>query len=539
MELFIRLFGDFLVFVYHCFDRIVINGYLSHLSRPEQVVYFFHHIVGVQCITKEVLAKRTKDYCTWVESYASKRKIPIEWAEKNVRKEDYVQTHLRRFKRQNKTGVYFIFKSMEQGPTFRSIPPRFATVDPNYRILKKHRSRYTHYYFYILDEALGPMVMRVGTFLPFQTTYYLNGHNYMEVELQKRGIRFRKEDNAFLSVSDPEALQDIANNLSPQLMKTRLAYWTFTLGPKFSQWERSQMNLDRFFAVTQIEYCRNFIFRRHFPIRKIFERSCELGLWQITVNKISQIFGIRITKAFKGKLHTTMEKLEHGRHTLRAYWKSSFVKQYEKFSTFLRQEVCSNNLKDFRFKKGLDNLSQVREEFSAITERFTGLQAQALNVHVDFPLFQRIALPVTAGTTKLAGIKIQDTRMIRLMEVLLHVGTQLSGWSMERIHRTILARYELNSESYTITQLRYDMRKMKAHGLVQRHGKQYSYRLTEKGVKVSLMFLFFHQRVCGPLANSLFRHRPDASFQPESRLEKAYHNADANIQKIIDLCHAA
>ena len=38
MELFTQLFGDVLAFVYHCFDRIVIYGYLSGLSRPEQVV---------------------------------------------------------------------------------------------------------------------------------------------------------------------------------------------------------------------------------------------------------------------------------------------------------------------------------------------------------------------------------------------------------------------------------------------------------------------------------------------------------------------
>jgi len=45
MELFTKLFGSLLVFVYHCFDRIVIHGYLSALSRPEQVVFFFRQIV--------------------------------------------------------------------------------------------------------------------------------------------------------------------------------------------------------------------------------------------------------------------------------------------------------------------------------------------------------------------------------------------------------------------------------------------------------------------------------------------------------------
>jgi len=34
MEIFTKLFGSLLVFVYHCFDRIVINGYLNGLSRP-------------------------------------------------------------------------------------------------------------------------------------------------------------------------------------------------------------------------------------------------------------------------------------------------------------------------------------------------------------------------------------------------------------------------------------------------------------------------------------------------------------------------
>ena len=47
MGTFMRLYGNLIVFVYHCFDRIVIRGYLSMLSRPENVVYFFHQVVGI------------------------------------------------------------------------------------------------------------------------------------------------------------------------------------------------------------------------------------------------------------------------------------------------------------------------------------------------------------------------------------------------------------------------------------------------------------------------------------------------------------
>jgi hypothetical protein len=157
---------------------------------------------------------------------------------------------------------------------------------------------------------------------------------------------------------------------------------------------------------------------------------------------------------------------------------------------------------------------------------------------VDFPLFQRMALPVMAGKTKIAGIKIHHTRMMRLMEVLLHGGTQLDGWRSADIHHVILKTFGLSAATYTLTQLRYDLRKMKAHGLLERIGRGYRYRLTDKGVKAALMFILFHKRVCGPLADSLFHHRPNETLKPTSKVETAYHNADHAIQKVVDLLAA-
>jgi hypothetical protein len=405
MDLFTRLFGDLLVFVYHCFDRIVINGYLSNLSRPEQVVYFFRQVLGIPVVSKEVLSKRTEDYKAWVEAYARNHGIPVEWAGKGVRKEDYVLPALRRMERKNAFGVYFIFRSMEQGRTFRISVPKYPTQDPNHRILAHQTSRFTHFYFYVRDEVLGPIVIRVASFFPFHATYYLNGHSFMERELTRGKVGFKKDDNAFLAVDDVAALQSAADCLSPAVIRKQLDYWTLIVGPKFSKKERSEMGLSRFYSIAQIEYCRNFIFKRHFPIHKIFERSCEIGLWRLTANRISEIFGVRLDKRLHGRLATVIDQIEHGHHVFRAYWKHAFLKQYEKFSRYLRNELCSNNLRDFGLKKGLDHLGAVRERFRTITDRFAGFQAQCLNVHVDFPLLQRIALPITAGSVRYPGIK--------------------------------------------------------------------------------------------------------------------------------------
>jgi hypothetical protein len=177
-----------------------------------------------------------------------------------------------------------------------------------------------------------------------------------------------------------------------------------------------------------------------------------------------------------------------------------FSGNMRKFSMFLRSELCSNNLYDFGLKKGLDHLDEVRQRFKTIISRFAGFQAQWLNVHTDFPLLQRIALPVTVGSVRHPGIKIHDTRIIRLLEVLLHAGTHVGGWTAREIHEAVLTTFQLSADAYGLNQLRYDLRKLKGHGLLERDGTRYAYFLTPKGVQVALLFLFFHKRLCGPLA---------------------------------------
>jgi hypothetical protein len=170
-----------------------------------------------------------------VEAFARNHSLPIEWAEKGVRKEKHVLPALRRMEKNKAFGVYFIFRSMEQGQTFRISLPKFPTKDPNHRILAQQRSRFTHYYFYIRDEALGPIIVRMASFFPFHATYWLNGHSFMERELARGNVGFKKDDNAFLATDDVAALQAAADRLSPAIIRKQLDYWTLILGPKFSK----------------------------------------------------------------------------------------------------------------------------------------------------------------------------------------------------------------------------------------------------------------------------------------------------------------
>jgi len=114
MESFHKLFGSLLAFVFHCFDRIVIQGYLPLLTRPEHIVHFFRYVQGIYPITREALARRTDDYQRWVEAFARNHRIPIQWPsdemkKKGIKKEDYVRSWGLSMERRRRFGVYFIF----------------------------------------------------------------------------------------------------------------------------------------------------------------------------------------------------------------------------------------------------------------------------------------------------------------------------------------------------------------------------------------------------------------------------------------------
>lgn len=120
------------------------------------------------------------------------------------------------------------------------------------------------------------------------------------------------------------------------------------------------------------------------------------------------------------------------------------------------------------------------------------------------------------GERRTAGIHVQDARMIRLLEVLLHAGSAVGGRSSLQIHEAILGRFEMSAVRYTLNSLRYDLRKLKGYGLLEREPGRYAYRLTERGQRVAILMMLFQQRLCGPVAGSHVQQRPNERYCPQS-----------------------
>jgi hypothetical protein len=528
------LLGYAVQFSYTAWDRIVLNGYLDRLQRPENISYFFREVVGVSAVTPEVLASRTAPYRAWVTRYAAAHAIPLVAAPQGQRKEDVVAPYYRRFKAAE--GMVAILTSTESGRTFVSYTPRYPPSggDPGYRLLHPARKRFLHYYFYVLDPVLGPMSVRVGTFLPFTLAVFLNGHSFLAQELTRLGVGFRKDDNAFLAVDDLAALEAAAERLTPRLLEQRCGYWVRQLAPRFTAAERAAVDLHYRYSVAQIELATDVIFRRSAPLKALFRRATELGILLGGADRTTHLFGRRITARYGGKLQTVLDRRNEGQPILRSYYGSSFVKQYEKGDRLLRTETCVNNTYDLGIGRRLDNLPALQERMLVTNTRYLDAQAEVLASTVDAGDLATLAQPVRVGARRVPGLKLEDDRVIRLLEGLLHPGTFVADWTTREVQARLLARHRLTEADYRLGQLRYDLGKLRAHGLVERLGTSRRYRLTARGLKLGVLLVKLRTRLLGPLASLVADEQPRRSPRHPSDVEAAFRQVDAALDHLCD-----
>jgi hypothetical protein len=120
---------------------------------------------------------------------------------------------------------------------------------------------------------------------------------------------------------------------------------------------------------------------------------------------------------------------------------------------------------------------------------------------VDGGALASLARPVIVGTRRVPGLKLEDDRVIRLREALLHPGTFVADWTTREVHARALARHRLTDSDYRLSRLCYDLGKLRAHGLVERLGTSHRYHLTARGLKLGVPLVKLRTRLLGPLAS--------------------------------------
>jgi len=444
--------------------------------------------------------------------------------------------------------VACVLTSLEQGRTFVSYTPfrKPPSGDAAYRLIKACRKQFQHYYWYVLDPIMGPMSVRVATYFPFNVTCYFNGHSFVAQELTRAGVRFRKADNAFLAAADVDALQSAADRLSVAVLQRRCNYWVRRLVPVFSPVERAALAPGYRYSMAQMELATDVVFKRSAPLNALFQRACELGVLVGGAERTTHLFGRRINRHYQGKLQTVLDQREAGHPVLRWYYQTSFAKQYTRgdrhADRILRTETCSNDTRHFGIGRRVENLPLLQEKLLATNTRCLALQAELLASTVDTGQLTALSQPTVVGQRRIPGLKIHDDRVIRLLETLLHPAAFAPDWTTRDLRTRILARHHLAEGDYRLSQLRYDLAKLRAKGLIERVGKSRRYRFTPLGLKLGVLLVKLRIRLLGPLITLVTQSTTSRASTHRLSANAAFHQVDVALDHLsatLGLKHAA
>ena len=103
---------------------------------------------------------------------------------------------------------------------------------------------------------------------------------------------------------------------------------------------------------------------------------------------------------------------------------------------------------------------------------------------------------------------------------------------------TVLGQCSLKQKDYTLHQIRYDLRKLRLHALIERIPHSHAYRFTQKGYKLALLLIQLRKRIYGPVAFGILRHRPVPQHQPDSAFERVYQKIDDDFDEALSLLAA-
>jgi hypothetical protein len=278
------------------------------------------------------------------------------------------------------------------------------------------------------DAEWGPMFVRVCPYFPFSTRICLNQHHWLAQKMKQAGIRFTQCGTAFRRCSDPAGLPEMADSLTAKELIRCGHKWLKRLIPFFSAAERREHACWHQLFFAQVEYCENLIFRTRAALDQLGDRLLDANRNLGRPDKLTVIFGWRVTKRYQGKLQTEIEDLHLGSPVMRSYYQNGFAKHYVRDHDVLRIEAATNNVRDHNINKAVDNLVLLREKMQGITTRYQEVQQDILETFLDRGELRSLGQPtLLAHGKQIPGLKLDHPRQLAVMSSLVRFSHVTAG----------------------------------------------------------------------------------------------------------------
>jgi hypothetical protein len=493
---------DHVVFEVECIDRMYCNVYVPQLQHAGGLLGYIHRQLGLPIASTAPLGKITDAFSAALRRFARDHRVP--WVDfgKGQRKDDVMHEHLARFTAEE--GVLFIGRAQEKTHLFRTERRRNAQGQA-YPWIVKTTGVVNQFYVYAVDADFGPFFLKFGSYFPYNAKLCLNGHEWAKRQAAKAGIGFIALDNGFARLDNPTdlpRLQGICDRLGPEQIDGLLRKWLAVLPHPFTAADRAAgYRYD--IAVWQAEFSLTQVLDRPISGRVFFEQVIRDNLDAGRPDRVALIFDRRLMRTgprtTPGPFRTRVIT-EGVTPSLHIDYKHTKVKQYHKEGRALRTETTINDTRDFGIGKRLTNLPALREVGLSANRRLLGVQRLSHNPIRAADTFTAVHEPITTDTgQRIAGLRLGDRRAHALLQALLVFRLRIPTGFHNRDLRELLAGLLGTAPSeISAGQVSYDLRRLRAHGLITRIPGTHRYRLTATAADHAMLLTHIHTRLLQP-----------------------------------------
>ena len=486
--------SDHTVFEIECIDRMFLNVWVPRLAYGAGVQGFFVGHRGHHYASTALMDPMTKAFVADIHGFIAARGLELVSFGKE-RKDEVAQQFLARFT--GSEGVLFVGRAQEKALVWRT-QRRYSRDGSSFAWLVRSTAFVNHFYFYCLDEDFGPFFIKFCTYFPYTAKLCINGNEWAKRQAAKAGIGFEALDNGFAAVDDVAAVQAICDNLGPDQIDALLRKWLAILPNPFTD-EDEAAGYRYELSILQAEFSLTQMLDAPVSGRIFFEQVIRDNLDIGRPDHVGLIFDRRVMTGRKRKTpgrFRTRVITDGVTPSLHVDYKNAKIKQYHKEGRALRTETTINNPHDFGITKRLTSLPALRQLGFSANRRLLGVQTISHDPIRGAQAFHDLTAPlVTEQGTRIPGLRFGDTRVHTLLQALLVHWLLVHGFTNRDLRTLIAPLLGTTAEHITAGRMTYDLRRLRAHGLIERIPRTRRYTVTETGLQYALLFTHAHDHL--------------------------------------------
>jgi hypothetical protein len=195
----------------------------------------------------------------------------------------------------------------------------------------------------------------------------------------------------------------------------------------------------------------------------------------------------------------TIFKVHYGKMTLKIYTKGERV---------LRIEVIVHNTREYRWGRSLPCFPDLVIRLKGILERFLNTVGCMNACFVSDQTLERLPQPAQIGQTRVGGIDLNKPRMRRMAAAVLALSASPAGFTASDLVRQVHSMSGQPESEYGARRAAYDIKKLRAKGMVSKIGKSRRYETVPEGLRSLTALLILREKIISPLLAASGKPQP-------------------------------